>query len=211
MKTINIPKIIPTDNLDEIFENLPLNIIDCCNWPAEYPYKPTAGFKLFHDSERLYIKFLVTENDIKAAVTEDQGRTWTDPCVEFFVSPEGNLDYYNFECTCTGKLLLAWHPANTAKESAGKEVLDSVIRIPSLGTAPFALRAGEHSWSLVEIIPATALFHSDVKTFDGKEMTANFYKCGDELPTPHFLSWNPIQWDGPSFHRPEQFGKLFFE
>ncbi|MBQ5896018.1 MAG: hypothetical protein IIW75_05575 [Bacteroidaceae bacterium] len=185
--------------------------MDCCNWPAEFPYTPKAGFKLFHDGKRLYIKFFVTENDIKAAVTEDQGRTWTDPCVEFFVSPEGNLDYYNFECTCTGKLLLAWHPADAPKEPASKDVIDSVERTPSLGTAPFDLREGEHSWNVVEIIPVEALFRSNVKTFDGKRMKANFYKCGDELPTPHFLSWNPIEWKEPSFHRPEQFGELLFE
>ncbi|MBQ2289118.1 MAG: hypothetical protein II249_00430, partial [Bacteroidaceae bacterium] len=102
MKTINVPKIIPAGDLESVFNLLPQHSIDCCNWPAEYPYTPVAAFKLFHDGERLYIKFIVTENDIKAAVTEDQGRTWTDPCVEFFVSPEGNLDYYNFEYTCTG-------------------------------------------------------------------------------------------------------------
>ncbi len=211
MKTITVPKIIPTGEIDKIFDNLPMNAIDSCNWPAEFPYTPDAGFKIFHDGCNLYIKFIVTENDIKATVTEDQGRTWTDPCVEFFVSPEGNLDYYNFECTCTGKLLLAWHPANTAKEPAGKEVLESVKRTPSLGTAPFELRNGEHSWSVVETIPASALFRSNIERFDGKRMTANFYKCGDELPTPHFLSWNPIEWKEPSFHRPEQFGELIFE
>ena len=211
MKTINIPKLQATRSLDEIFDTLPSHAIDCCNWPDEFPYTPKASFKLFHDGEKLYIKFEVTENDIQAAVTEDQGRTWTDPCVEFFVSPESNLDYYNFECTCTGKLLLAWHPAEGAKEPAGKAVLDSVKRTPSLGTAPFPLRKGEHSWSVIEEIPATALFRSGVECFDGKEMTANFYKCGDELPTPHFISWTPIKWDGPSFHRPEQFGKLIFE
>lgn len=211
MKTLNVPKITPDGSLDDIFDTLPLNAIDCCNWPESFPYSPKAGFKLFHDGKRLYIKFIVTENDIKAAVTEDQGRTWTDPCVEFFVSPCGNLDYYNFECTCTGKLLLAWHPASAPKEPAYKAVLDSVERIPSLGAEPFGLRAGEHSWSVVEIIPASALFRSDVQNFDGKEMTANFYKCGDELPTPHFLSWSPIEWAEPSFHRPEQFGKLIFE
>ena len=127
------------------------------------------------------------------------------------MSAEGNLDYYNFECTCTGKLLLAWHPADAEKESAGKEVLDSGERTPSLGTEPFELREGEHSWSVIEVIPVTALFRSDVESFDGKEMGANFYKCGDELPTPHFLSWSPIEWAEPSFHRPEQFGKLIFE
>ena len=211
MKSINIPKIIPADNIEEIFTNLPEHIIGCCNWPNEYPYSPKATFKMFHDGKNIYIKFNVTENDIKAAVTEDQGRTWTDPCVEFFVSPEGNLDYYNFECTCTGKLLLAWHPADAPKEPANKEVLDSVKRTPSLGTAPFALRNGEHSWSVIEVIPTTALFRSNVENLSGKEMTGNFYKCGDELPTPHFLSWKAIDWASPSFHRPEQFGKLVFE
>ena len=44
-----------------------------------------------------------------------------------------------------------------------------------------------------------------------KEIKANFYKCGDELQTPHFLSWNPIQIEQPDFHRPDFFGTLEFE
>jgi hypothetical protein len=43
------------------------------------------------------------------------------------------------------------------------------------------------------------------------EIKANFYKCGDELQTPHFLSWNPIEIDQPDFHRPDFFGTLEFE
>ena len=181
MKTINVPKIIPAGDLENIFATLPEHAIDCCNWPKEFPYSPKATFKLFHDGKKLYIKFSVTENDIKAAVTEDQGRTWTDPCVEFFVSPEGNLDYYNFECTCTGKLLLAWHPADAEKESAGKEVLDSVERTPSLGIEPFELREGEHSWSVIEVIPVTALFRSGVESFDGKDAQALYNVAMSEL------------------------------
>ncbi len=211
MKTINVPKITQAEDLDKIFATLPEHTIGCCNWPEQFPYTPEAAFRIFHDGKNVYIKFTVTENDIKAAVTEDQGRTWTDPCVEFFVSPQGNLDYYNFECTCIGKLLLAWHPADAPKEAANMNVINSVKRFPSLGTEPFEVRKGEHSWSVIEIIPATALFRSGIESFDGKEMGANFYKCGDELPTPHFLSWNPIEWAEPSFHRPEQFGKLIFE
>lgn len=211
MKTINVPKITQAEDLDKIFATLPEHTIGCCNWPEQFPYTPEAAFRIFHDGKNVYIKFTVTENDIKAAVTEDQGRTWTDPCVEFFVSPQGNLDYYNFECTCIGKLLLAWHPADAPKEAANMNVINSVKRFPSLGTEPFELRKEEHSWSIIEIIPATALFRSGIESFDGKEMGANFYKCGDELPTPHFLSWNPIEWTEPSFHRPEQFGKLIFE
>lgn len=46
---------------------------------------------------------------------------------------------------------------------------------------------------------------------DGQTIKANFYKCGDELQTPHFLSWNPINIEKPDFHRPDFFGSLEFE
>jgi hypothetical protein len=40
---------------------------------------------------------------------------------------------------------------------------------------------------------------------------ANFYKCGDETPEPHFLSWNPIDLPKPNFHVPQFFGQLELE
>ena len=39
---------------------------------------------------------------------------------------------------------------------------------------------------------------------------ANVYKCGDLLPVPHFISWNPITTESPDFHRPEFFGQMRF-
>lgn len=215
MKKINVPQIVPADTtanvLEEIFASLPAHTIDCCNWPKDYPYTPKATFKLFHDGKKLYIKFDVTENDIHTLVTEDFGQVWTDPCVEFFVSPEGNLDYYNFECTCIGKMLMAWHPEKEAKENAPITLLDTIERIPSLGKENFPMRSGENSWSIIEIIPVETLFRSGIDSWSGKTMRANFYKCGDNLPTPHFISWNAIDWPEPSFHRPEFFGELNFE
>lgn len=215
MKKIIVPKIEPqcnnTDELEKIFATIKANEIACCNWPDSYPYTPKASFKLFHNGKNLYIKFDVTEKEIQTLVTKDFGEVWTDPCVEFFVSPGGNNDYYNFECTCIGKMLMAWHPAGSAKENAPQQLLDSIERIPSLGKENFNLRHGETSWSIIEIIPATTLFRSGTKSWEGSKMRANFYKCGDNLPTPHFLSWNPIEWPEPSFHRPEFFGELVFE
>lgn len=215
MKKIVIPRIAPSDTtvegLEKIFATLNANAIDCCNWEKEYPYTPEASFKLFHDGKNLYIKFDVKENDIQTLVSEDFGEVWTDPCVEFFVSPQSNMDYYNFECTCTGRMLLAWHPHGDSKENATHKQIDKIVRIPSLGTALFPLRKGETAWSLIEIIPATALFRSDTENWSGRTMRANFYKCGDNLPTPHFISWNAIDWPKPSFHRPEFFGEIVFE
>jgi len=37
----------------------------------------------------------------------------------------------------------------------------------------------------------------------GRLFKANFYKCGDELPLPHYLSWNPIYTETPDFYRPD--------
>lgn len=215
MKKIKVPLFTPNDeSLDEmerIFASQPEYIINCCNWPKEYPYTPEVTFKIFHDSKNLYIKFNVTEKDIHAIINEDFGKVWTDPCVEFFVSPGCNSDYYNIECTCIGKLLIAWHPANAPKENLSIEVLNNVRRHSSLGKECFPMRKGNTSWSIIEVIPATTLCHSNIDSWSNKKMLANFYKCGDNLPTPHFISWNAIDWPEPSFHRPEFFGELEFE
>lgn len=39
-------------------------------------------------------------------------------------------------------------------------------------------------------------------------MKANFYKCGDGLTVPHYLSWSPIVTEKPDFHRPEFFNQI---
>jgi hypothetical protein len=39
----------------------------------------------------------------------------------------------------------------------------------------------------------------------------NFYKCGDSLSVPHFLSWQPIDNPTPNFHLEKFFGELDFE
>ena len=36
------------------------------------------------------------------------------------------------------------------------------------------------------------------------------YKCGDELPHPHFRSWKSIETEKPDFHRPEFFAEVAF-
>jgi hypothetical protein len=67
------------------------------------------------------------------------------------------------------------------------------------------------TWEVALIIPYAAFFKHQIQSLDGKEIKANFYKCGDELQTPHFLSWNPIKIEKPDFHRPDFFGTLEFE
>lgn len=184
-------------------------------WPKDYPYRPSVQFRIAHDGGRIFLEFKVSEATAAAAAGEDQGEVWKDSCVEFFVAPMGQKGprersrYYNFECSCIGKLLLN-HGVKGDRHPAPAEVTSQVLRWSSLGTEPFAER-GPVTWSLVEIIPVSAFFEDVFQSLTGKAVAVNFYKCGDNLRTPHFVAWAPISTPAPDFHRPEFFRALLFE
>ena len=186
------------------------NAIACVNW-AEFPYQPEVKFRAAHTGDAILLHYQVTEASVRAVALADDGRVWEDACVEFFLSPEGNDFYYNFECNCATKLLLHGGPAGGERPTASEEVLKSVKRWSSLGTEPFEERVGECTWEVALVIPASAIFRHEIETFNGKTMRANFYKCGDKLQTPHFLSWAPIELPKPKLHCPEFFGEIVFE
>ena len=186
------------------------NAIACVNWP-EYPYQPEVKFRVAHISDAILLHYQVTEASVRGVATHDDGRVWEDACVEFFLSPEGNDFYYNFECNCAAKLLLHGGPAGGERPGASEDVLKSVKRWASLGTEPFEEKVGECTWEVALVIPTSAIFRHSIDSLDGKVMRANFYKCGDLLQTPHFLSWAPIDLPQPKFHCPEFFGEIKFE
>lgn len=186
------------------------NPVEIVNW-KEYPYQPAVKFRIAHTGNAILLHYQVTEASVRAVASEDDGRVWEDACVEFFLSPEGNDFYYNFECSCIGKLLLHGGSVGTERPGASEEVLKSVKRWSSLGTEPFEERVGECSWEAALVIPVSAIFRHEIDDLNGKTMRGNFYKCGDLLQTPHFLSWAPIDLPQPKFHCPEFFGELNFE
>lgn len=187
-----------------------LQTVGCVNWPDEFPDKPEVRFAIMHTGDHICLKFFVTEQYTMARVTEDNGEVWTDSCVEFFISFDDS-GYYNFEFTCIGKALLGFRKEREKYEHASKAVMDSIIRMPSLGTEPFGERSEGQSWELAVKIPARAFFKHDIRSFDGMEARANFYKCGDKLTRPHFLSWQPIDNHKPDFHLEKFFGEVKFE
>lgn len=194
--------------LDE--QHVAFHPLDVVNWAA-YPYRPEVSFRIAHTGRELLLHYKVKEASVRALAAADNGRVWEDACVEFFVSPQGNDCYYNFECNCAAKLLIQAGVWNERRPLAEPEVLAEVKRWSSLGTEPFAERAGECSWEVTLVIPVGAFFQHALTCLDGRTMKGNFYKCGDKLQTPHFLSWSPIGLERPMFHCPAFFGTLFFE
>lgn len=214
MKRITVPKIsMDASDLDLVaqkMETLPANAINTINWAEAYPSKPEVTFAIAHNSENILLQYRVRENEILAAVTQDNGEVWTDSCVEMFLSFD-NKHYYNAEFTCIGKALLGYREFGGKAVHASTEIMQSILRKSSLGTANREKSIGNFDWTLTLVIPCTAFWESNLKSFDNLQIKGNFYKCGDNLTIPHFVSWTAIETPNPSFHQPSFFGELFFE
>lgn len=194
---------------DTAFDRLPEHHIACCNWPETFPATPKASFRIFHDGENLHINYRVDEPGTAAATTDDNGPVWLDSCVEFFIAPD-DAGYYNFELNCIGALLIGYRDTGGKVTHAPTDVLTTVLRHMSLPRLPFKER---HTgpWTGTLVIPATALFKHKIKHWSGMRARVNFYKCGDNLSVPHYLSWAPIDWPTPNFHLPQFFADADFE
>lgn len=213
--SLSVPFIPELDNLskDEIISRLEeagaRRTIDCLNWKEQFPYRPLTTIAVAHSGNFIYIDFFVRCNYLRAVNFENNSSVHQDSCVEFFVCPDGNLPYYNFEFNCIGTA----HAACRQDRHSGRQLtdaqLDSIKRFPSCGTRPFQELEGLFSWNLLVAIPLELMN----LRFDGSpiEMTGNFYKCADLTDAPHFLSWSPISTPEPDFHRPEFFGRITLE
>lgn len=181
------------------------------NWKDEYPYQPNVEFAIAYTDGAVLLHYRVTEASVRATAGHDNGPVWEDACVEFFSMPGGDDVYYNVECNCVGTLLIGAGDSRTGRQHAPEAVLSQVSRWASLGNDGFEERIGECSWEVALVIPFSAFFLHHISSLQGKSVRANFYKCGDKLKTPHFLSWSPIDLPKPNFHCPDFFGTLHFE
>jgi len=182
--------------------------IETINW-KEFNYKPDVKFSIAHNDNEIVLKYYVKENYFKAEYTESNQNVYEDSCVEFFVSPEKDGLYYNFEFNGIGTCLMG---SGTGRENRRTDVeMISKIRIvASAGNKPIPERHGEFKWTLMAAIPFEVFFHHKIRNAKGKTFRANFYKCGDKLSVPHYVTWNPVETKKPDFHQPEYFGEIRF-
>ena len=209
IKKVTIKADAPWDEVQKAFETVEWNVIDIVNW-SDYPYRPKVEFRMVNGDSALLLQYRVKEQAVRAVATADNGEVWKDSCVEMFINPAGDDLYYNFEFNCIGNCLLAVGATRGGREMAKPEILSQIRRKTSLEKKPFVERKGETEWELSAVIPFACFFKHPDYLPDGKTARANFYKCGDDLTVPHFLSWNPVKTDKPDFHRPECFGTVKF-
>lgn len=212
----------PTPSISEVKELLSstdINFVDldCHSWQG-YNYFPKVKFKIAYSKTEIYLQYVVTEDVVKADFGEDATSSpYKDSCVEFFAIPGEGGEYYNLELNCIGKGTFAGGVERTNRTKFGKDVLSKIRRESSLGSTPFGTKTlndnnnNPYTWTLTIAIPIELYSLSKVKPLKGRSIRANFYKCGDDMPQSHYLSWNKIGTPRPNFHTPDYFGTLIFE
>lgn len=193
--------------LDILFENCPVNCIDQVSW-KEYSYKPDVTFKIAYSDQTIVLKFEVNERYLRINTFQTNGRVWEDSCVEFFISFQDSF-YYNLEFNALGIGLIGY---GSSDRSLRTRLPDHIIeKIKSFSTIKSLIDKEGVDWSLTLYIPLEVFKYETFPSLKGLNCSANFYKCGDLLPQPHYLSWSPISYPKPNFHLSEFFGNIKFD
>ena len=187
------------------------NKVENVNWPKEFPYCPKMEFGIAHTDDAFLIHYRVEEQSIRAVAQKDGDNIWEDSCAEFFISPAGDDLYYNIECNCAGTLLVGVGEGRNNRVLAAPQITQLIDRWTTLGRPPFDTKEQPTAWELALRIPYSVFFRHNITSLDGLTLRGNVYKCGDKLPIPHFISWNPIGTPTPDFHCPQYFGELKIE
>lgn len=182
----------------------PRHVINYTPW-AQFGYQPNCAFAIAHANNCIFLKYYVTEESVIAQFTEPNDHVYKDSCVEFFISFDKNEQYYNLEFNCLGTCYMAYGDNNSEREEAP---IDLIKKIKS---KTFLYSDGNQiHWELTLMIPSEVFFRHTLRNLSLLTARANFYKCGDELPTPHYISWSDVKTPQPDFHQPDFFGHLSF-
>jgi hypothetical protein len=184
-------------------------MIDTINWKG-YTYKPDVALSIAYSSHEIYLKYYITENYFKAEKTIANEMVCEDSCVEFFVSPEDDGIYYNMEFNAIGTCLFGTGTGRADSKRVRPDIISKIRRLTTAGKEPVKEKTGKYAWTITIAIPFEVFFHHQVRDLKGKIFRANFYKCGDKLTVPHYVTWNPVGTEKPDYHQPEHFGLLKF-
>jgi hypothetical protein len=192
------------NNVSIALDKLEKHVLNFTPWPS-YPYKPDVNFAIAHNNNFIFLKYYVTEKSIRAAAGNINGNVWEDACVEFFVSFD-DKGYYNIEFNCIGTGLIGFGKEKPTRQRLEEETIRQIKYQSVIGNEEDKIH-----WELTLVIPVVVFTHHQLPSLSGTQCLANFYKCGDALPQPHFIAWSNIEAPQPNFHLPEFFGTLAFE
>jgi hypothetical protein len=182
--------------------------VDNLLW-SDNDYMPEVSFSMAYTTSSILLKYTVKEQHIKAVYRQINDPVYKDSCVEFFIAFNGEKNYYNLEFNCLGTALVGYGPGKEGRIAIDKQLIKKIKSHHLIKTSGTESN-GAIEWELTLNIPFTVFSHHHITALNNQECAVNFYKCGDDLPKPHFLSWNNITHPQPNFHLPQFFGKVKF-
>lgn len=178
--------------------------VELAHQPWLVPCAIRAWAQACHDGENLYVRMEAEEQNIRATLTGTLDQVCNDSCLEFFFAPlAGDRRYLNFELN---KLGTAYVGFGAERKTRARLILKDVKGL--LAPEPFDTDKG---WGIEFRVPLSFVqLYFPQAQFAG-EAAGNFYKCGDETETVHYLAWAPLSSEKPDYHRRQDFGTLVFE
>lgn len=214
MKRLEIPFLpglendAPLVNIASLLNQLPKNQIDNLPWPA-YTYKPDVAFAAAHNNISFLVKFFVKEQTAQARFRHTHDPVYKDSCVEVFIKFR-QKEYYNMEFNLLGTCRAGFGPDRNNRLLLPEKIIQKIKRWPSRQKIWLPAGTAVTAWELTLIIPVEVFCFNQLSSFTNIKANANFFKCGDDLPEPHFLAWNNIIAPEPDFHLPAYFGTIQF-
>jgi hypothetical protein len=185
-------------------DKLPRHAIAKAPW-KDYQYKPDCTFAIAHSENDLFLKFFIKEDAVLARFTTPNSLVYKDSCVEFFIAFNNERSYYNLEFNCLGTAYIGYGTGKTERDIAPVGMVKQIKSSSLLYNVNSKL-----SWELTLIIPVGVFYHHRGQRLLQDSAKCNFYKCGDDMPVPHYLCWNDIVSETPDFHLSGFFGDVYF-
>ncbi len=154
----------------------------------------------------ILVCFEADEPSPRAVFENRDDPVYNDSCMELFFQPFADDErYINFEINPNGAYLCA----------VGCDRNDRVFLREISDCAPdIKACISDSGWSAELFIPeqlVSDVFGRSFSVADTGYIRANCYKCGDLTPSPHYASLFFVDTPNPDYHRPEFFGRIFFD
>ncbi len=200
-------------------------ILDEEDWMAAPSFSPfqfpwwTAGekeqteVKMLWDDNFLYLAYKCDDKNIWADHYNTNSDTYQDDCVEMFWDPKPSdpkRKYNMFEFNCIGNLLSVYVGSGVSIKEKISRIMVPHISQSLQGTVNDD--SDEDTGWILEVAVRFAdykeLFEGTTPK-DGDMWRIGLNRCGGKTNTQS-SQWSPSQTEKSNFHRPEDFGKVFF-
>ncbi|MFZ2538901.1 MAG: carbohydrate-binding family 9-like protein [Oscillospiraceae bacterium] len=180
--------------------------INVYNWNCEY--QPVAFAKMCYIKDQGFAVLLsCEEKNPLATYTKPNCMVCEDSCLEVFANFKPTMEdkgYINFEANANGSLLCEYGKAGGNRQ----KLVEMGLYNPKISVSKT-----KNDWGYTLFIPLDLIekVYGNAEFKSGDKIKANFFKCGDKTKSPHYGSYTKIDWECPSFHRPQFFSDMMIE